>query len=70
MGISAEAYGEYNRPENFVARVIPKSDDQKIQIKNILLKSFMFRDLVESDLNTIIDAMEIKSYKNDDIVIK
>jgi hypothetical protein len=30
----------------------------------------MFRDLVESDLNTIIDAMEIKSYKNDDIVIK
>lgn len=32
MGISAEAYGEYNKPGDFVARVIEKSDEQKIQI--------------------------------------
>lgn len=30
----------------------------------------MFRDLAESDLNTIIDAMEIKSFNTDDFVIK
>ena len=30
----------------------------------------MFRDLVEGDLNTIIDAMEIKNYKTDGSVIK
>lgn len=30
----------------------------------------MFRDLIETDLNTIIDAMEVKAYKTDDFVIK
>lgn len=27
--ISAEAYGEWNKKEDFVARVIPKSEEQK-----------------------------------------
>jgi cAMP-dependent protein kinase regulator len=63
MGISAEVYGEYNKPGNFKARVIEKNEEQKAQIKTILMKSFMFKDLVESDLKTIIDAMEIKNYQ-------
>lgn len=27
LGISAEAYGEYNRIDDFVAKVVPKSDE-------------------------------------------
>lgn len=27
--VSAEAYGQWNRKEDFVARVIPKTEDQK-----------------------------------------
>jgi hypothetical protein len=47
MGISAEVYGEYNKPGDFQARVIEKSEEQKVQIRKILEKSFMFKDLSE-----------------------
>lgn len=50
--------------------MIPKTDEQREQIRAILLRSFMFRDLIEQDLVTIINAMEIKGYQKDDFVIR
>ena len=35
-GISAEAYGEYNKMKAFEPRVIEKTDEQKEMIKSIL----------------------------------
>ncbi len=70
MGISAEVYGEYNKPGDFKAKVIKKTDAQKQMIKEILLKSFMFRALEKNDQTIVIDAMDIKSYKPEEKVIK
>jgi len=44
--VSAEAYGSFNKKnENFVARVISKSEDQKKRIREKLNMSFMFKAL-------------------------
>lgn len=40
--VSAEVFGVYNKKEDFKPRVIPKSEAQKQQIQEKLLKSFMF----------------------------
>ena len=61
--VSAEVYGKFNKKENFKARVIPKSVDEKKKIREKLLMSFLFRALDEKDLETCIDAMEIKKLK-------
>lgn len=61
--VSAEVYGKFNKKENFKARVIPKSDEEKRKIREKLLMSFLFKALDEKDLETCIDAMEIKNYK-------
>ena len=69
-GVSAEVYGEYNKKENFKARIIKKTSEERTQIKEKLLKSFLFKTLDENDLETCIDAMEIKKYKYGDKVIQ
>lgn len=61
--VSAEVYGAYNKKENFKARVIKKSPEEQATIKEKLLKSFLFKALDEKDLQTCIDAMEIKRLK-------
>lgn len=61
--VSAEVYGEFNKKENFKARVIKKTPEEQITIKEKLLKSFLFKALDEKDLQTCIDAMEIKKLK-------
>lgn len=61
--VSAEAYGSFNKKENFKGRVIPKSEEQKTKIKEKLLMGFMFKALDEKELETCINAMEIKNVK-------
>jgi cAMP-dependent protein kinase regulator len=58
-GISAEAYGEYHTLNDFVPKVIEKSEEQKKQIVETLKKSFMFNNLEGKALEIVIDAMEI-----------
>ena len=70
FGISAEAYGEYNKLGDFKPRVIPKTDEQKNMIRQILEKNFMFKNLESKNQEIVINAMEIKEYKNQDVVIK
>jgi len=69
VSVSAEAYGMWNRKEDFKARVIPKSEDSKNAIREKLNKSFMFAALSDSEKDIVIDAMlEIKAPANECII--
>lgn len=67
--VSAEVYGMFNKKENFQARVIEKSEDQKERIRNRVLQSFLFNSLEEKELDTVIDAFEEKKFTKDEHVI-
>ena len=69
--ISAEAFGTFNKKENFKPIIIPKNDQVKQKIKNTLERSFMFSSLDENEKNIIVDAMqERKIEKKGAVVIK
>ncbi len=68
--MSAEVYGEFNEKKNFVPIVIQKTEDQKNQIKSRLLHSFLFNNLEKNELEVVIDAMEEKTYEENEEVIK
>lgn len=68
--ISAEAYGEYNKLENFQARVIEKTDEQKEKIRTILNGNFMFKSLESKNQEIVIMAMKIISFGAGETVIK
>lgn len=69
-GVSAEVYGRHNKKKKYVPKVIPKSDEQKAHIHDILDKSFMFRMLEENEKKIVIDAMEETKYVKEDYVIR
>jgi cAMP-dependent protein kinase regulator len=70
MGISAEAYGNYNQMGDFTAPVIEKSDEQREQIRKTLGLSFMFKNLDEKDFQSVMGAMAVKTFADGDFVIK
>ena len=59
-GISAEAYGKYNKMKDFKARVIEKTEEQIKQIEETLKDSFMFKALNSQEKEIVVKAMEIK----------
>ncbi len=70
-GVSAEAYGEFNKKEDFVARKIPKTDEQIQRIKSSVIHSFLFNNLEPKDLEIVIGAMEEKMFKpGEDVIIQ
>ena len=68
--VSAEVYGMFNLKKEFTAKIIPKSDEQIERIHNKVLKSFIFNNLDEKELKTIVDAMEEVDCNVDDEIIK
>lgn len=68
--VSAEAYGAWNKKENFQPRVIPKTEEQKQRIKEKLKTSFIFSSLDNKELEIVVNAMEEKKFAKDDPVIK
>lgn len=70
QSVSAEVYGVYNPKEAFVPRVVPKNENQKEMLRGLLLKIFMFQHLEKEDLNLVIDAMEERTFSNNEHVIK
>ena len=68
-GVSAEVYGEFNKKEDFVARKIPKTDEQIQRIKSSVIHSFLFSNLEPKDLEIVIGAMEEKRFKPGEDVI-
>lgn len=67
--VSAEVYGDFNKKGNFVAKVVPKKDDQKKRLQKVVEKSFIFNNLDENEQNTVLDAVEEKRFKANDIII-
>ena len=68
-GVSAEVYGQFNKKEDFVARIIPKTDEQIQRIKTSVIHSFLFNNLEAKDLEIVIGAMEEKRFKSGEYVI-
>ena len=69
-GISAEAFGKFNKKKTYKPRVVPKTELQKENIKNKCLTCFLFKSLDDLEISTIVDACEEKRYKKDEYVIK
>ena len=69
-GISAEAFGRFNKKRTFKPRIIKKTDSQKQKIKERCLTSFLFNNFDDLEISTIVDALEEKHYKKDDYIIK
>ena len=61
--VSAEVYGQFHKKESFVARVVPKSQEQIRRIKSSVIHSFLFGNLEQKDLEVVINAMEEKVFK-------
>ncbi len=68
--ISAEAYGTWNKKADFVARVIPKTEEQKARLAQKLQSSLLFSSLDTRDMTVVIGAMEERSFKAGEPVIK
>ena len=68
--VSAEAYGMFNKKLEFVPKVIVKTQEQRDRIYKKIIQSFLFNSLEEKDINTVIDAMEEKKFRESDYVIR
>ncbi|KAL8275995.1 hypothetical protein Esti_000111 [Eimeria stiedai] len=58
QSVSAEAYGEWNKREDFVAPVHEKTPEQKKRIQEILENSFLFSSLDVEDEEVVLKAFE------------
>jgi cAMP-dependent protein kinase regulator len=67
--VSAEAYGHFNKKEDFTPKFVPKSEAQNKRISECVSHSFMFNSLEEKDLLTVINAMEEKRFESGESVI-
>lgn len=68
--VSAEAYGKWNKKEDFKPRNIPKTKEQEHQLEERLSKSFMFSHLQGSEKRIVIQSMEEKKAEDGETVIK
>ena len=68
--VSAEVYGVYNPKGHFKPKIVPKSDEVKSKIRDLLSSIFMFRHLEEKEMEIILDAVEVKQFNANDMVIK
>ena len=68
--VSAEVFGMFNPKKEFQPQVVPKSDSVKQQIRELLMGIFMFKNLEDKDMQTILDAMQVKNFKKEEVVIQ
>ena len=68
-GVSAEVYGQFHQKGSFVARVVPKTQEQIQRIKTSVIHSFLFGNLEPKDLEVVINAMEEKRFKKGENII-
>ena len=61
--------GESYADNNFVPKVLQKSEEQKANIRS-KLTSFLFSSLTENEIAIIVDAMDEVTYKPNERVIK
>jgi cAMP-dependent protein kinase regulator len=70
VGVSAETYGKFNKKEDFEPRFIKKNENQINRIKGRILQSFIFSNLEQKDVNSVIGAMDEKIFNPGEYVIK
>ena len=68
-GVSAEVYGVFHKKENFVAKVVSKTQEQIQRIKTSVIHSFLFGNLDPKDLEVVINAMEEKVFQKGENII-
>ena len=68
--VSAEAYGEINKKEDFKPRIIKKTEEQINKIKLRIVSSFLFSNLEPNELDIVIGAMDEAHFKEGETVIK
>jgi len=67
--VSAEVYGQFYKKGDFVAKVVPKKEEQKRRLQEVVNKSFIFNNLDEKDLQTVLDAITEEKFKAGQVVI-
>ena len=67
--VSAEAFGEWNKKEDFVPPVHEKDDGTKDHIREKLRGIFMFAELDDKEMNICIDAMSQVFFQAGDKII-
>lgn len=55
--VSAEAYGDWNQRQAFRPPVVPKSEEQRQRIMQVLRQSFLFSTLDQAGLDVLVGAM-------------
>jgi cAMP-dependent protein kinase regulator len=65
QSVSAEAYGAFNQREAFQKKIVPKNDEQKARIREVLSHSWMFKSHNDDSISTIVDAMTEKIVEKD-----
>lgn len=68
--VSAEAYGKWNKSEDYKPKIIKKTDAQMNRIKERLSHCFMFSALDDKELQIVINAFEEKKFKKGSSIIK
>jgi cAMP-dependent protein kinase regulator len=68
--VSAEAFGAFNKKEDFRANVIAKSEECKAAIMDKLNKSFMFSGLDDNEKDIVVGAMQEKKCFKKEVVIQ
>jgi cAMP-dependent protein kinase regulator len=67
--VSAEAFGSWNKKEDFKATVVAKDESTKDKIRERLSKSFLFNTLEEKEFEIVIEAMTEKKLAPGECVI-
>jgi len=62
QSVSAEAYGSFNVRHAGQKKVVPKDDAQKKRIREVLGHAWMFKNMPEENIATIVDAMSERLY--------
>ena len=68
--VSAEAFGNWNKKEEFKAPFYPKSDELISALRTRLSQAFMFSNLNPDELEIVLGAMQKVSFQAGETVIK
>lgn len=70
QSVSAEVFGTFNAKKEFVPKVIEKSEETKERIQKKLMEVFLFNNLDQTDIKTVINAFEEIKFSQGEYVIK
>lgn len=69
-GVSAEAYGNWNKKESFQARVVHKSPEEESRISDRMESCIIFKNVHGPEKSIVIQSMEEKRVSSGQVVIQ